>query len=93
MPADHPDLDAVARGSAAARASTWPRPGPSWTATTWPGAWRSTRESGGLRAGARAVTAEQVRPPASYRLYRAIVTRHWVLDPRASPDQRTPVTP
>jgi hypothetical protein len=34
-----------------------------------------------------------VRPPASYRLYWAIVTRHWVLDPGASPDQRTPVTP
>jgi hypothetical protein len=47
----------------------------------------------GLRVGARAVTAEQVRPPASHRLYRPIVTRHWVLDPGASPDQRTPVTP
>jgi hypothetical protein len=47
----------------------------------------------GLRAGARAVTAEQARPPAGYRLYRAIATRHWVLDPEASPDQRTLVTP
>lgn len=47
----------------------------------------------GLRAGARTVPAEQARPPASYRLYRATVTRHWVLDPEASPDQRTPVTP
>jgi hypothetical protein len=47
----------------------------------------------GLRAGARAVPVELARPPASYRLYRATVTRHWVLDPEASPDQRTPVTP
>jgi pyridoxamine 5'-phosphate oxidase-like protein len=47
----------------------------------------------GLRAGARAVTADQVQPPAAYRLYRAAVSRHWVLDPAASPDQRTPVAP
>jgi Pyridoxamine 5'-phosphate oxidase len=47
----------------------------------------------GLRAGARAVTADQVLTPAPYRLYRATVTQHWVLDPAASPDQRTPVTP
>jgi hypothetical protein len=45
----------------------------------------------GLRAGARMMTADQVLAPASYRLYRATVTRHWVLDPGASPDQRTPV--
>jgi hypothetical protein len=28
-----------------------------------------------------------------YRLYRATVTQHWVLDPTAAPDQRTPVDP
>jgi hypothetical protein len=48
---------------------------------------------GGRRAGARAVTAEEVLAPARYRLYRARVTQHWVLDPDASPDQRTPVSP
>jgi nitroimidazol reductase NimA-like FMN-containing flavoprotein (pyridoxamine 5'-phosphate oxidase superfamily) len=47
----------------------------------------------GLRAGARALTPGELRPPSPYRLYRAVVTRHWVLDPDASPDQRTPVTP
>jgi nitroimidazol reductase NimA-like FMN-containing flavoprotein (pyridoxamine 5'-phosphate oxidase superfamily) len=47
----------------------------------------------GLRAGARAIAADDVRDPAPYRLYRATVTRHWVLDPAASPDQRTPVDP
>ena len=47
----------------------------------------------GLRAGARVVTPDQVLAPASYRLYRATVTRHWVLDPGASPDRRAPVDP
>jgi Pyridoxamine 5'-phosphate oxidase len=47
----------------------------------------------GLRAGARAITHDQVVSPASYRLYRATVSQHWVLDPDASPDQRTPVSP
>ena len=46
-----------------------------------------------LRAGARAVTADQVLAPAPYRLYRATVSQHWVLDPGVSPDQRTPVAP
>jgi len=30
--------------------------------------------------------------PAHYRLYRATVSQHWVLDPRSSPDERTAVT-
>jgi hypothetical protein len=47
----------------------------------------------GLRAGARPMTADQVQAPAAYRLYRATVSQHWVLDPAASPDQRTPVSP
>ena len=47
----------------------------------------------GLRAGARPMTADQVLAPAAYRLYRATVSQHWVLDPAASPDQRTPVDP
>jgi hypothetical protein len=40
-----------------------------------------------------AVTADQVLAPAPYRLYRATVSQHWVLDPDVSPDQRTPVAP
>ena len=47
----------------------------------------------GLRAGARPMTVDQVLAPAAYRLYRATVSQHWVLDPAASPDQRTPVDP
>ena len=45
----------------------------------------------GLRAGARSTPDECA--PAMYRLYRASVTEHWVLDPVAAPDQRTPVHP
>ena len=30
--------------------------------------------------------------PAPYRLYRATVSQHWVLDPDSSPDDRTEVT-
>lgn len=36
---------------------------------------------------------DAVRAPSVYRLYRATVSQHWVLDPTASPDQRTPVNP
>ena len=41
--------------------------------------------------GGREFTAADVQPPAPYRLYRVIASGHWVLDPDASPDQRTPV--
>jgi nitroimidazol reductase NimA-like FMN-containing flavoprotein (pyridoxamine 5'-phosphate oxidase superfamily) len=47
----------------------------------------------GLAAGARTMTPADVLAPSPYRLYRASVSRHWVLDPDASPDQRTPVDP
>jgi hypothetical protein len=47
----------------------------------------------GRRAGARTMTPEDVLAPSVYRLYRATASRHWVLDPNASPDQRTPVNP
>jgi hypothetical protein len=47
----------------------------------------------GLRAGAGTKTPEDVLAPSLYRLYRATVTQHWVLDPNAAPDQRTPVNP
>ena len=35
---------------------------------------------------------EDVLAPAPYRLYRATVSRHWVLDPDSSPDDRAAVT-
>jgi hypothetical protein len=47
----------------------------------------------GRRAGARTKTPEEVLAPSLYRLYRASVTEHWVLDPGAAPDQRTSVHP
>jgi nitroimidazol reductase NimA-like FMN-containing flavoprotein (pyridoxamine 5'-phosphate oxidase superfamily) len=37
-------------------------------------------------------TIEDMRPPAPRRLYRATVSRHWVLDPGSSPDDRADVT-
>ena len=42
--------------------------------------------------GARAWAREDVTPPALYRLYRATVSEHSVLDPAAHPNRRTPVT-
>jgi hypothetical protein len=47
----------------------------------------------GRRAGARDRTPEDLLAPSLYRLYRASVSQHWVLDPGAAPDQRTPVDP
>ena len=41
--------------------------------------------------GGREWTAEDVRPPAPYRLYRATAGEHWVLDPEGGPDRRVPV--
>jgi hypothetical protein len=35
---------------------------------------------------------EDMLSPAPYRLYRATVSRHWVLDPDSSPDDRAEVT-
>ena len=35
---------------------------------------------------------EDVQEPTLYRLYRAIVSEHWVLDPAGRPDHRTLVT-
>ena len=37
-------------------------------------------------------TLDDVLPPAPRRLYRAIVSRHWVLDPAPGPDDRADVT-
>jgi nitroimidazol reductase NimA-like FMN-containing flavoprotein (pyridoxamine 5'-phosphate oxidase superfamily) len=36
-------------------------------------------------------TMEEVEPPAHLRLYRASVSQHYVLDPDAQHDERTPV--
>jgi len=36
---------------------------------------------------------EDVLAPAPYRLYRATVSQHWVLDPDSSPDDRAEVMP
>ena len=44
------------------------------------------------RQGVQNTRLEEVRPLGLYRLYRATVVEHWVLDPYASPDRRTPVT-
>ena len=44
--------------------------------------------------GGRSWSADDVRPPAPRRLYRASVNQHWMLDTEARPgDRRTPVTP
>lgn len=43
--------------------------------------------------GARPWTLEDVRPPAVYRLYRAVASKHWVLEPGSHPNRRTAVTP
>jgi hypothetical protein len=45
-----------------------------------------------VRHGRRQWTSADVVPPALYRLYRATVSDHWVLEPDSPPDHRTPVT-
>lgn len=42
--------------------------------------------------GVRAIAPEDVRASGLYRLYRAIVQEHWVLDPAGHPDHRTSVS-
>jgi len=44
------------------------------------------------RHGVQDIKLEEVCPPGLYRLYRAVALEHWVLDPYASPNRRTPVT-
>jgi nitroimidazol reductase NimA-like FMN-containing flavoprotein (pyridoxamine 5'-phosphate oxidase superfamily) len=41
---------------------------------------------------ARRWTTEDMVAPAPYRLYRATVLKHWVLDPDSSPDDRAEVS-
>jgi uncharacterized protein YhbP (UPF0306 family) len=44
------------------------------------------------RHGLQDTKLEEVRPPGLYRLYRAVASEHWMLDPHASADHRIPVT-
>jgi predicted pyridoxine 5'-phosphate oxidase superfamily flavin-nucleotide-binding protein len=51
-------------------------------------------DAAGQAAGlTRRWTLEDMLAPAPYRLYRATVSQHWVLDPDSSPDDRAEVTP
>ncbi|MGH2662689.1 MAG: pyridoxamine 5'-phosphate oxidase family protein [Actinomycetota bacterium] len=43
--------------------------------------------------GARAWKHEDVRPPAPYRLFRAVASEHSVLEPGSRPNRRTSVAP
>jgi len=49
--------------------------------------------AGAVARGGDAWPVERVRPPAELRLYRAVASEQWVLDPGARTDSRTPVTP
>jgi hypothetical protein len=44
-----------------------------------------------VERGVQTIKPEDVCAPALYRLYRAVASEHWVLDPGAHPDHRTPV--
>ena len=46
-----------------------------------------------LGHGGHAWKQDDVKLPAPYRLYRATVSEHSILDPGGHPDHRTPVTP
>jgi hypothetical protein len=41
-----------------------------------------------LKHGGHEWRREDVQPPTLYRLYRAIASEHWVLDPASGPDHR-----
>ena len=43
--------------------------------------------------GARPWMLADVRPPSVIRLYRAVASEHWVLEPGSRPNRRTAVTP
>lgn len=45
-----------------------------------------------LGHGGHEWTQVDVQAPALYRLYRATVSGHWILDPAGRPDHRAPVT-
>jgi len=43
------------------------------------------------RYGVSVIASEAVQAPGLYRMYRAVASEHWVLDPVSRPDHRTPV--
>jgi hypothetical protein len=43
--------------------------------------------------GGQEIGVHEVRPTGRFRVYRATVTEHWVLDPARRPAGRLPVTP
>jgi Pyridoxamine 5'-phosphate oxidase len=42
--------------------------------------------------GVQVIMKEDLQASGLYRLYRAVASEHWVLDPAGRPDHRTPVT-
>jgi nitroimidazol reductase NimA-like FMN-containing flavoprotein (pyridoxamine 5'-phosphate oxidase superfamily) len=46
-----------------------------------------------LAKGGQEIGVHEVRPTGRFRVYRATVTDHWVLDPLRRPAGRLPVTP
>ena len=50
------------------------------------------RFSNPVEHGVRLLAHEDVQAPALYRLYRAVVSEHWILDPVNKPDHRIAVT-
>jgi uncharacterized protein YhbP (UPF0306 family) len=50
------------------------------------------RFSNPVEHGVRLIAREDVQAPALYRLYRAVVSKHWILDPVNKPDHRIAVT-
>ena len=42
--------------------------------------------------GEQIIGSEIVKAPGLYRLYQAVASEHWMLDPNSRPDHRTPVT-
>jgi hypothetical protein len=50
------------------------------------------RFSNPAERGVRLIAREDAQAPALYRLYRAVVSDYWILDPVNKPDHRIPVT-
>jgi len=46
-----------------------------------------------LAKGGQEIGVHEVRPTGQFRLYRATVTDHWVLDPQRRPAGRLAVAP
>lgn len=50
------------------------------------------RFSNPVEHGVQIIGADVVKAPGLYRLYQAVASEYWVLDPSGRPDHRTPVT-